>query len=125
MTADLSGIRPLLAGITPGKWEVKPFRSGFGGDPERQPDFWEVGESIVYEEADAAFIAAAPSTVARLLGIVERVEALASAWEARGEHDMKFSKTIPDEDIAMAILTEGASMVENARHIRNAIKGDS
>ena len=58
---------------------------------------------------------------------LERVEGLAGAWTARGEHDMAFSKTVPDEDIAMVLLTEGASMVENARHIRVAVaaaKGD-
>lgn len=53
---------------------------------------------------------------------LEAVEALAKAWESRGEHDMKFSKSIQDEDIAMALLTEGASKVENARHIRNALE---
>ena len=53
---------------------------------------------------------------------LEAVEALAKAWESRGEHDMKFSKSIPDEDIAMAIPTEGASKVENARHIRAALE---
>lgn len=49
------------------------------------------------------------------------VKALADAWESRGEYDMAFSKTIPDEDIAMELLTGGAQKVENARHIRNAI----
>lgn len=53
-----------------------------------------------------------------------RVAALADAWEAQGEHDMACSKDIPDEDIAIALLTEGATMVENARHIRNAIEGN-
>ena len=50
-----------------------------------------------------------------------RVEALAEQWTKRGEHDMAFSKTVPDEDIAMVLLTDGASMVENARHIRAAV----
>lgn len=50
------------------------------------------------------------------------VTALADAWEARGEHDMKVSKTIKDEDIAIAILTDGATKVENARHLRNALR---
>lgn len=84
MTADLSGSRSLLAGITPGvEWVVN--------DEEqtvrvKHPDggMW-CGEIIFDRSGDtrtewaetrklAAFIAAAPSTVARLLGIVERVE---------------------------------------------------
>jgi hypothetical protein len=52
---------------------------------------------------------------------IERVEALATAWNARGEHDMKVAKMIKDEYISMEILGHGADMVENARHIRNAI----
>lgn len=52
---------------------------------------------------------------------LERVEQLAALWHSRGEHDMVYSKTIPDEDIAMAILTDGAQRVDNARHIRNAL----
>ena len=54
---------------------------------------------------------------------LKRVQELADLWEKRGEHDMAFSKTVPDENIAMVLLTEGAAMVENARHIRNAIAG--
>ena len=66
----------------------------------------------------AALEAAAPHMLAG-------VTALADAWEARGEHDMKVSKTIKDEYIATEILGHGAQMVENARHIRNAIVGRS
>lgn len=51
---------------------------------------------------------------------VAAVEALAAAWEARGEHDMAYSKTLPD-DIAQAIYEAGAEMVERARHIRVAL----
>jgi hypothetical protein len=65
----------------------------------------------------AALEAAAPFMLA---GVI----ALADIWEERGESDMAFSKTIPDEHIAMDILTSGAQMVENARHIRNAIATD-
>ncbi len=57
----------------------------------------------------------------RLLAALDAVTALAEAWHSRGESDMTFSKTIPDEYIAMEILTNGAQMVENARHIRAAI----
>ena len=49
------------------------------------------------------------------------VTALADSWEKRGEHDMKVAKTIEDEYIATEILGSGAQMVENARHIRNAL----
>jgi hypothetical protein len=59
--------------------------------------------------------------VPRLLSALDAVVALAQQWHARGEHDMAFSKTIADEDIAMELLTHGAGVVENARHIRNAV----
>lgn len=52
-----------------------------------------------------------------------RVMALADLWEREGESDMAFSKTITDEHAAMLLLTGGAEMVENARLIRNAIRG--
>jgi hypothetical protein len=65
---------------------------------------------------------AAPRDRAGLLAAVEAALALAEAWTARGEHDMAYSKTVPDEYIAMELLTNGADMVENARHIRNAIE---
>ena len=77
MTADLSGIRSLLAGITPGPWELD-----WSGNVVQSLDLVvRTGEHTLEREGiipaeyvrgeDAAFIAAAPSTVARLLGIVE------------------------------------------------------
>lgn len=60
--------------------------------------------------------AAAPHMLAPVLS-------LAADWEAQGERDIALSKTIEDEHISMELLTEGAAMVENARHIRNAIGG--
>lgn len=72
----LDGIKARLQAATPGSWEVKPFRVGFGGDSEREPDFWEVGENIVYEEEDAELIAHAPTDLARLVAAVEAVEKL-------------------------------------------------
>ena len=60
-------------------------------------------------------------SVDKLQAKLDRAEALAAAWEARGEHDMKVSTSIRDEYIATEILGHGAQMVENARHIRNAI----
>ena len=97
MTAvDLSAIRAQLAGITPGKWEAvnRPElapendpdilameRAGMGG--EAGSSVWVGGDALYGSlwpnrnaRADAAFIAAAPSMVAGLLAVVERVEAL-------------------------------------------------
>ncbi|AYN57901.1 hypothetical protein PP640_gp49 [Arthrobacter phage Faja] len=56
---------------------------------------------------------------------LEAVRALAERWNSRGESDMAFSKTIEDENISVALLTDGATMVENARHIRNALEAKS
>ena len=54
---------------------------------------------------------------------LSRVSQLANDWHMCGESTMAYSKTVPDEHISMNLLTEGAAMVENARHIRNAIAG--
>lgn len=91
------------------------------------------GSVVTMDPPGAAhFYANAPTDVAWLLAelrkrdeALERVERLAIGWHLRGESDMAFSKTLPDEDIAVAILTDGAAKVENARHIRNALKGDA
>ncbi|MCU6481960.1 hypothetical protein [Arthrobacter sp. A2-55] len=53
---------------------------------------------------------------------VRSVLALADAWEARGEHDMEFSRSLP-EDVAEAIHDGGADMVNKARLIRMAVAG--
>jgi len=53
---------------------------------------------------------------------IDAVKRLAIGWTLRGESDMAFSKKLLDPDIADAILTNGAQMVENARHIRNALE---
>ena len=86
MTAvDLSAIRAQLAGITPGPWEfvgpdIEQCGEVFGTVIENSVDCGSYcyGGSVKQEvkAADAAFIAAAPSTVAGLLAVVERVEAL-------------------------------------------------
>lgn len=83
---------------------------------------------IEISDTDAEFIANARADIAALIADVRghrntiaRVQALADAWTARGEHGMAYSKTIPDENIADYLLGAGAEMVENARHIRNAL----
>ena len=81
-------------------------------DREGRHEIWDYDT----ETARAALEAAAPHLLAPVLKLAEQ-------WEARGESDMAFSKTVQDEDIAIALLTDGATMVENARHIRNAVEG--
>lgn len=54
------------------------------------------------------------------------VAKLADEWHEQGEELMADSKTPHmDEHISVELLKEGATMVENARHIRNAIVGNS
>jgi hypothetical protein len=72
--------------------------------------------------ADADFIAHAREDVPRLVAALRAVEAVCDAWTARGEHDMAYSKTIPDENIADVLLTDGAEKIESARIIRDAIR---
>lgn len=80
MTADLSGIRSLLSGITPGPWfqgrDSVRHENAKEVYSEREPSPTSEDICTAWHPHDAAFIAAAPSTVARLLGIVERVEAV-------------------------------------------------
>lgn len=71
---------------------------------------------------DAEFIAHAREDVPKLVAALRAVEAVCAAWTARGEHDMAYSKTIPDENIADVLLTDGADMVERARIISNTIR---
>lgn len=53
---------------------------------------------------------------------VEAVRALAEAWHHRGEHDMEFSKTLP-EDVRDVIYEGGAEWVEFARKLSVALDG--
>lgn len=134
--ALLEPIRATLAAATPGPWKADVGVRGdcvvwgpngrFLMNAQAEPHWLEYpGEirkvSFDVDRRDAAFIASAPVTVARLLAAVEAVEDLARVWTAKGEHDMAYSKTIPDEDIAMELLTHGAEMVENARILRTAV----
>lgn len=57
--------------------------------------------------------------------ILAGVISLSDQWEAEGEESIAAAKKIPDEDIAAMLLIDGATMVENARHIRDAIAGKS
>ena len=95
MTAplSLSAIRELHAGITPGPWRWDE-EFGDAGDTGLALTN-DAGAEIIgaynhhccsfrddptVEDKDAAFIAAAPTTVEQLLGIAERVEALSAEW---------------------------------------------
>ena len=79
---------------------------------------WESRSSILrdtwLDDARAALEAAAPHLLAPVVDLAEQ-------WRTQGEDEMAASKEMQDEHIAMVLLTEGAAMVENARHIRNAI----
>lgn len=143
---SLEQIRERLEAATPGPWfreygdvitaHPDPRDTEEGYDDPRHARVVRAAPHLPKKDrqsiADADFIAHARTDVAFLLDLVkrqqeaiERVTTLANRWEDRGEHDMDYSKTIQDEDISMHLLTEGASMVENARHIRNALKGEA
>lgn len=55
---------------------------------------------------------------------VDRVRELADAWKSRGEHDMAYSKTIPQE-VGEVISEGGAEMVNRANLIYRALDGDT
>jgi hypothetical protein len=75
----------------------------------------------VYETVRVSLEAMEPIIQAQAKAALDAVEKVCAAWTARGEHDMEFSKTVPLEDVADALLTNGADMVEKARIIRAAI----
>lgn len=99
MTAplDLPAIRSLHAGITGGEWDYEKFDNSFGVYSLEMRDNGDYPAVIGYPledetctEVDAAFIAAAPSIVAHLLGIVdaqqaklEAVATLVEEWHKR------------------------------------------
>lgn len=83
--------------------------------------FWSRVEDLEPEDREYALTEARAALEAAAPHMFAAIAKLAESWEARGEHDMKVAKTIRDEYIAMEILGHGAQMVENARHVRNAI----
>lgn len=87
---------------------------------------WEAAspdETDLFKDAARKALAAALPHMLHYAALeaLARVTALAADWEDKGEYDIAYSKTVPDEDIAMALLTHGADMVENARLIRIAM----
>ena len=94
MTADLSGIRSLLAGIEGERWEYMPAMTDDAIIMHRVYD--DEGHCIAECSSPtlAAFIAAAPSTVAGLLAVVERVEGLAKYLETLADGDKHYAALI-------------------------------
>jgi phage gp36-like protein len=90
-------------------------------DACKQPDRYD-GDRMAAALADVPFLL---DLAGKQQAQLEAVRDLADQWHARGESDMAFSKTIPDENISIVILTDGATMVEIARHIRNALEGSA
>ena len=129
MTGYVSRVRSLLAGITDlcpehlrqsirhvqrnCDIECNVHTTGPDWEDCKQPD-----------RAAGERMALALASITHLLARLDAVEALAAIWEASGESDMAASRTAGDEHIAMVLLTEGAAMVENARLIRNALRGE-
>lgn len=99
MTAlDVPAIRALLAGVTPGPRDVNDDGEIFDADfclvvgtkwPHGAPT-----RQLKLDPADAAFIAAAPSIVAQLLGVVERVEGLAEYLDGLAPDDQHYARCI-------------------------------
>lgn len=79
--AYLAGIKERADAATAGPWEAEPYRIGFGGNPDREPDFWEIGDNIVYEESDAEFIAHSRIDLPRVADALLAVLDLAEQWQ--------------------------------------------
>lgn len=141
---DLKVLRKVAEQATPGEWEVFDPNEGSGhsplwcvandefhnpsGDEESE---WVAVEVHVGDKADADHIATFdPPTVLALLTQLEqaqaqvaRVREVADAWKSRGEHDMEYSKTIPQE-VGEAICEGGAELVNSANLIYRAVGGE-
>lgn len=98
MTAlDVPAIRALLAGITEGPWVAEYSREQ--GNCVIPADAQSTREAVAitrlyHQAADAAFIAAAPSIVAQLLAVVERVEGLAKYLDGLAPDDQHYARCI-------------------------------
>lgn len=96
MTAELDRIRSLHAGITP-NWVLGTDRDDRAilAGPYGSFLIAKVGNiNNPLLENDAAFIAAAPSTVTQLLAIIERVEKLAKYLDGLADGDKHYAKLI-------------------------------
>jgi hypothetical protein len=81
--AVLGGIKSRLSQITPGQW--KAWDRGIGYEVHSQHDEpLNTGHRETFTKADAVFIAAAPTDVARLTGALEAVLALHYAGDMHG-----------------------------------------
>ena len=107
---DLSAIRAQLAGITPGEWRHE--RAVMSDVVETSN---RVHVASIHSQHDAAFIAAAPSTVAGLLAMVERVEDLIGWLDAASADDEpmyakgKVSARATADRLRAAITGEGGA----------------
>ena len=109
---DLSAIRAQLAGITKlGEWETRG-NAVVIYDPNGYGAYCPIATTDTKE--DAAFIAAAPSTVARLLAVVERVEKIAASMDRIADFNLS---VVPHDDM-------GISLKQHAQDLRAAITGD-
>lgn len=104
-----------MNGLTPEK--RAEIRDCVSREPDLEAVYWHIGGVTLSALLDAA------DEREVLAESVRRVEQLAKGWEQRGEHLMRYSKTIRDEDISDRLLTNGAEFVEHARQVRAAING--
>lgn len=99
-----------------GHWDEQPddFRDEWRSDvrPLVTAALAEVEASITAERDDLA---------AR----VARVEALAKGWHSSGERDMKAQVVVRPRSAGRTFYVYGAGMVEMARLVREAIRGES
>lgn len=134
ITDLLQPMKDRLAAATPGPWfreygdvittDPDPRDVEEGYDDPRSLRVVRAAPHLAKREPqaikDATFIASAPTDQAKLIAAIEGVEALAGAWQARGEHLLEFSKTAP-EDVAEALFTDAGSMLHNATLVRAAL----
>lgn len=143
MTAplNLDHIRSIHAGITPGDWEMYDANDGewpprpmwcvandaFHNPSDNEDAPWMAVEIHTGCKADAAFIAAAPSMVAHLLGIVERVEGvLARLGEEAANAEVGERNAAEADNGAwlMALQSERYAYEQTVRWLRAAITGE-
>jgi len=122
----LQPMKDRLTAATPGPW-VEYHENGTEGVREAFNCPPATGALLIdytshdQRQRDANFIAHARTDMPKLLDAIAAVQALADSWTRRGESDMAYSKTVHDDEVALAVLADGVDLIEKAGHIRNAL----
>ena len=118
--ALLEPIQERLDAATPGPWQIEYLDEGIAEIATPDGDHIAIADG---RQADAECIAHSPTDIARLLAAVKAVADLADAWQARGDHLLKYAaeNRFPD-GVAESLSESGAEFVHSAKLVRSAVE---